>query len=149
DLEQTNILSKYDSWSYSHSFLYNTEDCRVIFPQVQLEGTRHISSFSGNQILFWFKVEDLFGHYYLRNKKLHEKLLDLIKPDDPFHISDFEVFTIKKCKNLVPIIHLFKHFENEQNLEMEINGENVYIKTMDEPSMKRFLHLENLVKNVC
>ena len=148
-LDNIHLLSKYDSWSYSHSFNYKIGNCRVIFPQVVYEGNLHNPSFSGVQFLFWLKVNDVSGHYFLRNKNLHEKAFDLINLDDAFRIRGFEVFTIKECKNVIPIIHLLKSFENEENLELEISGENFFIKTVDEPTKNRFLHLENIVKNVC
>ncbi len=56
-LEKTEMLSKYDNWSYSNSFINDNGNCFVLFPKVEIIGNRHQSGYHESQIMFWIKDE--------------------------------------------------------------------------------------------
>lgn len=148
-LEASKLFEKYSDWSYSNSFSFNNEKSFVFFPEVHINQINRDSHFRGYQIMFWTKINNNFGHYYLREKALSEKFFDLLRKDDDFKIDGFEVFTIKENKDIIPIINTLNHFERETNLEIEINKDDLYLKTLTEPSLDDFMRLEEKIQNLC
>lgn len=145
-LEKTHMLSKYDDWTYYNAFNLNDDD-KVLFPEVQYhyrgKGT---SSFTGIQIMFWLKIEDIGGHYFLREKETHEKILDLFRRDDDFKFGNFEVFTIIKSTNIKKIISTLSPFEKLKNIEIEIRNNDLFIKTTNQPNISEFNKLLNFIE---
>ncbi|RZJ67501.1 MAG: hypothetical protein EOO50_05820 [Flavobacterium sp.] len=145
-LSETKMLSNYDDWSYSSVFRFPESDDLVFFPTVLVSNTnRHGSFFRGQQMLFWLAVDHGFGHYYLRERRPFEKFFDLIKSDDEFEIDGMEVFTIAKSEEPLKTRHLLEKFALSQEIEIELNGSSLFVKTTDEPNLERFLELEKLL----
>jgi hypothetical protein len=148
-LENTKLLEKYSDWSYSNSFSFNEGKSFVFFPEVHIDQINRNINFRGHQIMFWTKIDNNFGHYYLREKELSEKFFDLLRNDDDFKMDGFEVFTISENKNIIQIINILKNFERETGIEIEINKDNLYLKTLKGPNLESFICLEDKIKNLC
>ncbi|MFN3755179.1 hypothetical protein [Flavobacterium sp.] len=148
-LELTQILSKYDDWSYSSAFKINENDI-IIFPEVHIHSRgKGTISFTGNQIMFWLKIHNTFGHYFLREKETHEKIFDFFRNDDDFKLSNFEVFSIVQSKNILSVLTILERFSHLKNIEIELQNDNLFIKTTNEPSILEFNSLFDLIKRDC
>ena len=148
-LEKTEMLSKYDNWSYSNSFINDNGNCFVLFPAVEIIGNRHQPGYYESQIMFWIKDEQLSGHFYLREKTNFETLTDTFRNDDDIKLDNYESFTIKKSNNILYIIRLLNFFKDELELEFEIYDDNLFIKTLCFPNLEDYLRIEKNIKNVC
>lgn len=147
-LEATQILSKYDDWSYSNAHQI-CQDKLVLFPEVHIHSKgKGTINFSGYQILFWIKVQNISGHYFLRKKHISEKIFDLIRNDDAFKFEDFEVFTFKSSKNISQILSILKAYKKLKDIEIEIHDNNLFIKTTTEPTLLEFQNLFDVISDV-
>jgi hypothetical protein len=147
-LEKTEILSKYDDWSYSSSFLNDKGNCFVFFPAVEINTSRHQLGYHESQIMLWIKDEQLSGHYYFREKTSFETLIDLFRNDDEIKLDNYESFTIRKSNNIRYIIKLLNFFKDEKELEFEICDDSFFIKTLSYPNMEDYLRIEKIIKKV-
>lgn len=145
-LEDTYLLSKYSDWSYTNAFSMSENEI-VFFPHVSIYGEGKGSiSFTGHQILFWLKIKDIFGHYFLKEKQLSDTITDFISNDSEFKFGDFKVYTIKSSKNRLQILTMLKPYETLTNVEIEIHNDNLFIKTTDGPTVSGFEALFNTIK---
>lgn len=147
-LEKTNILSKYDYWSYSDSFSNKNENIFIFFPTVEIKGHRYESNYYETQLMFWIKDEQLSGHFYLRDKTNFETLSDALRSDDDIKLQNYECFTIKKSSNILYIIRILTFFEDEKNLEFEIYDNHLFIKTLRFPNFKDYLRIEKIIEKI-
>ena len=147
-LENSKMLSKYDEWSYSHSFSFNTNKNFVCFPNVKYNGARFETGYSESQILFWIKNERLSGHFYLREKSKAENISDLFKSDDLIKIKSYETFAFKKAENHIYLTKILSKFENEKNLEIEIIDANLLVKSLKLVNSEDFYRIEKIVKSL-
>lgn len=144
-LEKTKTLTEYDDWEYSNPFKFKKGI--VLLPSVELTGTIH---YKESHLMFWVKIDNINGHYFFREKSSSEKLLDLLRnDDDDIKLSDYECFTIKKSHNIILITNILKHFESEKKLEIEIDNDNLFIKTTKLLNLDDIIRIERIVKNVC
>ena len=98
--------------------------------------------------MFWIKTDNVNGHYFFREKSLPEKLLDLLRNDDELKLTDYECFTIKKSHSIILIRKILNLFENEKGLEIEIDNENLFIKTTKLVNIDDIIRIEKIIKNV-
>lgn len=143
-LAETITLKEYDNWEYSDPFKF--ERGIVLLPSVELNGTIY---YKESHLMFWVKINNINGHYFFREKSSSEKFLDLIRDDDEIKISDYECFTIKKSHNIILIKNILKNFENEEKLEIEIDNDNLFIKTTKLVNLEDVIRIEKIIKNVC
>ncbi|MEN3322694.1 hypothetical protein VP395_03080 [Mariniflexile soesokkakense] len=143
-LEKTKTLNSYDDWSYSNSFKFDKGI--VLSPSVQLNGT---INYEESHLMFWVKINNINGHYFFREKSSSEKFLDLLRNDDEIKFSDYECFAFKKSHNIILINNILKNFKNEKKLEIEINNENLFIKTTKLVNLEDIKRVEKIIKNVC
>lgn len=151
ELEQTHILSKYDSWSYSDCFSSTYMDGYVFLAAVQLLGDNHAyfnDIYHESQIMFWIKSPYDLGHYFLREKSTAEKLLDMIKKDDELTLTGYESFTYQKTSNMIQLIQLLKHFEGEKGLEIEFNGHHILFKNLKLVNRKDLFRMEEIARSL-
>ena len=147
-LEKSQVLSKYDDWSYTNAFEINNG--LVILPQVNINYKgRGTIEYHGYQTLFWMKINDINGHYFLREKETSEKVFDLIRSDDEFKFKDYEVFTISSSKNPIQTLRILTPLTSIKDIEIEVHNDNLFIKTTIEPAVQKFEELYEVAKNVC
>jgi len=141
-LESTILLSKYSSWDTSHLFDIHNNNL-VFFPRVM-----SYSNSNDFQIMFWLKTNNIKGHYYFRKKTGIEKIIDIMRNDDEFKFKDFEIFTIKSSIYRTQILSVLKTFQDIKNIEIEIHNDNLYIKTVDAPTLDNFKILFKQIKTL-
>lgn len=148
-LDATNILSKYDEWSYSHFFVNIDNGGGIFFPDVRIKGSvKGGLSFTGMQLMFWIKIEDHRGHYYFREKTSAEKIMDIIRNDDLIKLDNYETFVAKKGNMIVSTIRLMEKFDNEKGLEIEINASDLFIKTLQFPNIEDLERVEKIISTI-
>jgi hypothetical protein len=146
-LTKTKTLYKYDDWTYSNAFSFENGILLLIEPVIY-EKTYFQEDYSETQSMFWLKIDDLGGHYYLREKSFTEGVLDRFRNDDCLQLEDYESFTFKKSYNPIKIHRLLKKFENQKGLEIEFNGNNLFIKTLKLINIDDIQRIEKIIKNI-
>ena len=145
--EKTKILKRYDDWSYSNPFKF--ENGILIFPAPKLRSMRsYLSDYCESHVMVWIKINNINGHYYLREKSSSEKFFDRIRNDDDLKINDYECFTITKSHFVIQINQILKNFQNERRLEIEIDNDNLFIKTDRLVNLEDILRIEKIIKRL-
>lgn len=147
-LEKSHILSKYDDWFYSDAFTFNQGESFIFFPHVTYFGSEQHMGYDETQIMFWIEHSKLSGHVYLRDKTSIEAWIDLISNDDEIKLNNYETFVHQRPTNIIQVLKVLKLFENETGLEIEINGNNLFIKTTKLANTTDFIKVEHLIKKV-
>jgi len=151
ELEQTHMLSKYDSWSYSDCFSTTYMDGYVFIAAVELLGDNQAyfnDNFHGSQIMFWVKSPHDLGHYFLREKSTAEKFMDMIKKDDELTLTGYESFTYRKTVHMIQVIKILNKFKGEKGLEIEFKGHNILFKNLKLVNRKDLLRMENIARSL-
>ena len=150
-LDSSNILSKYDDWGYCDSFKFENENGFVFLPVVEYydTGTAYYSNaFKDLQLMFWIKLKDDFGHYYLREQDNTEKIFDYFRGKGDLKVKNYEVFTLDKTTNVVELLKLLKPFEDQKELEIEVIQSNLLIKNTRYINMDDFLRIEEIINRL-
>lgn len=146
-LNNTKMLTNYDDWSYSNPFSFNNGV--VFLPAPKLHGkTYYQDDYVESQLMFWIKVTNTNGHYFFREKSSAEKILDLIRNDDDIKLDNYECFTIRKSRKIIPISNILEKFENVSGLEIEINNKDLFIKTLKLINLKDIKRIEEIIKKI-
>ncbi|MFK7748967.1 MAG: hypothetical protein AB8B65_11285 [Kordia sp.] len=138
-IESSQILSKYEDWSYSSTFTFKNG---LIFLPVVEDGLY------GSLLMFLVKINSLKGHYYLREKETSEKFFDLLRKDDDLNLKNYESFTYRGSKNIQEINRFLKKFEGEKGLEIEINDTYLFIKTLKLANIDDIKRIERIVQKI-
>ncbi len=147
-LEETEILSKYDDWSFSYA-CSNNVGTTVLIPSVILEARhRNQSYFNEPQLMFWVKVNHDNGHYYIREKSASEKVFDIFRDDDDIKMSHYESFTIQKGSGILTAIRILQKFNDIRGIEAELHNDNLFIKTMKKPDIEDYKLITAIIKNI-
>lgn len=147
-LEQTKILSKYDDWSYTCSYSFNDGKDFVFFPRVTYNNYQDEDGYSESQIMFWIKDDRLNGHIYLKEKTNFETLTDRSRNDDLIALNHFETFVFKETTNTIPLLKTLQLLDAEENLEIEIIEDNLFIKSLKYVNKGDYLRIEKKIKDI-
>ncbi|MFI0427950.1 hypothetical protein [Mariniflexile sp. HMF6888] len=142
-LEGTKTLTNYDDWTYSDPFEF--EAGIVFLPSVELNLSGY---YKESHLMFWIKINDISGHYFFREKSSSEKIFDLIRNDDEIKSDHYECFTLKKSYSIIHIKRILEIFEKEKGLEIEIDNNNLFIKTLKLISLNDIIRVEKLIKRI-
>ena len=142
-LENTQLLSHYDDWHYSHPFRF--DNGIVILPAPEIHSSNY---YSESHIMFWVNVNNINGHYVFREKSNSEKFFDLLRNDDDIKLDNYECFTFKKSHSIILIKSILKHFQHQQGLLIEIHNDNLFIKTTKLVNLDDIIRIENSIKKL-
>lgn len=147
-LDASEILKKYDDWSYSHPYI-NNQGIIVFFPSVVLhKRQRSESYFNESQLMFWVKINHENGHYYIREKSSTEKIFDMFRNDDDIKMEHYESYTIRRGSGILTAIRILQKFDNIPGLEAELYNDNLFIKNLKLPNKEDYIAIENLIKDI-
>lgn len=146
-ISQTKILTKYENWTYSNTFKFRNGILFLPAPEIYAQ-TRYQEDYIESQLMFWIRIQNIKGHYYLREKNSTEKLFDFFRNDDDLILKDYECFTIKPSSNILTLNHLLKYFDNQLGLEIELHNDNLFIKTLKQFSKKDINRIQAIVDNI-
>lgn len=145
--DKSKTLNNYDDWSYSNPFSF--ENGIVILTAPELHGmTYYQDDYKESHLMFWKKIKNINGHYYLREKSTAEKIFDKFRNDDDLQLEDYECFTFKKSFDLIRINKILEKFKNQKGLEIEFNEDNLFVKTLKLISIEDIKRIEKILKNV-
>ena len=145
--DKSKTLTNYDDWSYSNPFSF--ENGILILPAPELHGmTYYQDDYKESHLMFWKKIKNINGHYYLREKSTAEKIFDKFRNDDDLQLKDYECFTFKRSFDLIRINNILEKFKNQKGLEIEINEDNLFVKTLKLISIEDIKRIEKILKNV-
>ncbi|MFT3795373.1 hypothetical protein [Flavobacterium sp.] len=145
-LEATQMLSKYDEWSYAEPYAKNGHF--VFFPAVHIHGGRYQDNYHQSQLMFWVKDDRLSGHFYLREKSGFESLSDAFRSDDDIKLRNYESFTVEKPENVLQVIKVLQHFDGVKGLEIEVKDDNLWVKTLRLPQTEDFKKIESVLEAI-
>ncbi|MCR5862906.1 hypothetical protein LRS05_12520 [Flavobacterium sp. J372] len=146
-LENTSVLKKYDSWSYQISYI-NQSNTVVFFPFVELGAkVRGEDDYRETQLMFWTSIEDCGGHFYFREKTSIERITEIFRNDDEIKLNNYESFVLKKGYSVIPLIRLMQKIDKEKSLEIEVNNNNLFIKTVMKPTIVDYDRINKAVNN--
>ncbi|RZJ69037.1 hypothetical protein [Flavobacterium sp.] len=147
-LGNTHTLANYDTWFVKSRYI--SPDASYVVNFIRVVANPHFkqAGFQGFQMLFETKIPDFDGHYLITERTFAEPLLELFVGKDDFAIKGLDVRTIRKGWNPMVLQEMLADFANESNLEIEINGENFYLKTFSEPNFDDFLRLEPKIQRL-
>lgn len=139
-LQESAILSKVNNWTYSDAYLYN-ENCTFILINIHLA----ISS----QIVVLINIDDIKGHYYLREKSSIEKVFDSFRNDDELFLENYESFTIKESSSKIVINKILDCLRGQRELEVEFFNDKLLLKTLKHVNINDLKRLENIANHIC
>lgn len=129
ELESTLLLGQYDSWSYDHSYYSGTTNTHICFVTVS-RLRDHRRTMHDTQLLFRKKISNHGGHYYFWEKTAADKFIGLFSRHTGIDFPVYGTQIITKSGNTLYIKKLVEKFTAEKDLEIEIKGENLFIKTL-------------------
>lgn len=135
-LDATKILSGYQDWSYYD--VYKFPKGYIFLPTVDDYVTE-------TRLMLWLKINNIRGHYLFREKTSSEKFFDKIRNDDEIKLENYECFTVKKSHNSISIINILKKIINKNGLEIEINNDDLFIKTLKLVSVDDVKKMEAII----
>jgi hypothetical protein len=145
--KKTKILTNYDDWSYSNPFSF--KNGIVILPVPEIHGTTYYQEdYKESQLMFWKKIENINGHYFLREKTTSEKIFHRLRKNNELKLEYYECYIFKKSLNLTLIKELIKKIGNHKGLQIEIHNNNIFIKTLKFLSLEDIKRVEIILKNV-
>ncbi len=139
-LQDFTIFSKDNSWTYSDSYLYNKKHHFVLV---------NFHSSLSSQIVAVIQIDDIKGHYYLREKSSIEKIFDSIRNDDELFLENYESFTIEESKSKLIINKILDSLKGQKELEIEIFKDKLLLKTLKHINITDLKRLEEIVNYVC
>ena len=139
-LEQSSLLTQYDDWGYTECFI-NNDEVVVFSPYVKLKKLHYEES----QLMVWAKVNHASGHYYMEPQNIANKLLGSLLNKEEIKVENYSVYTIKKGFDVANAKKILEKFSNEKGLQVELNNNNMLIKTFVTPNRKDFERIEKLI----
>lgn len=139
-LIDTKILSGYDDWSYDDC--YKFENGLIFSPSVEWNRGEF---YQESHLMIWLKIQNIDGHYAFREKFASEKFFDTIRSDDEIKLKNYECFTIKKSFNIIKINSILSKIIPTKDLEIEIDNNNLFIKTRKLVSIEDIKAMELLI----
>ena len=140
-LEQTKMLGKYNTWSYSDC--YRIEFSKAILVCVFIQDAHGGRE---SQIMVWVPLEGNHGHYYFREKSGTEKFFDLIRDDDEIKLEGYECFCFDRKKTNLALMRQLNKFQGQKGLEIEFKNDNLFFKTRRALELNDLYWLEEIIK---
>lgn len=139
-LEQSALLTQYDDWGYTECFI-NNDDVVVFSPYVKLKRLHYEES----QLIVWVKVNHALGHYFMEPKNTTNKLLGSFINKEDIKVENYSTYTLKKGFDVTNAKKILEKFSHEKGLQVELNNNNLLIKTLVTPNRDDFERIEKLM----
>ncbi|WP_452599128.1 hypothetical protein [Pontimicrobium sp. MEBiC01747] len=142
-LKKTKVLKGYDNWFYSDA--YKFENGFIFLPSVEWNKNRFHQEV---HLMIWYKIETIEGHYLFREKTSSEKFFDRIRNDDDIKLKNYECFTVEKSRNIIKINTILNKIIHNKGLEIEIDNDNLFIKTLKLVDLEDVKKMERIILNL-
>lgn len=146
-INSSRMFSEYDEWTFT--YCYEFDKGFVFLPEMKISISPDIGPFYFNsKIMFSLKINSLIGHYGLKPKESGEKFHDLFRSNGHLTLNNYETFTFRHSHNIREINKFLKHFENEKNLELEINDTHLIIKSLNLITIHDIKRIEKIIQHI-
>ncbi len=136
-LNDSAILSKNKNWKYSDAYLFNNKSTFILIS---------VDSYMSTELLMIININNIDGHYYLREKSVVEKVFDAFRNDDELSLDNYESFTFRKAKSIESVNKVLLQLKGQQQLEIELDNDILLLKTIKHINIgdiKRFENISN------
>lgn len=134
-LQSFAIFSTRKTWSYSGPYVYNKKH---LFLLVDFDSSHY------SQIVAVLDIDDIKGHYYLREKSAIDKIFEFIRIDDELYLENYECFTIEESSSKLTINKILDRLQGQRNLEIEIFNDKLLVKTLKSYNIADLKRLEEI-----
>lgn len=141
-LNQIVLLSKYYDCNFTNIFTNNSTQTKIIFSWVEAE---EIKGYSGIQLLFWVRIQNFNGHYFLSEKTKSERFALKLATKEALFFNDYYCEILKKSFSNEYEIGILEKCAAIQRIEVEILNDNLFIKTTDLASIEDIVKIEELL----
>lgn len=146
-LNKSRILCKYEFWSYS--FAFSCDNWVVFFPATEfLLNGNIIANFDKIEAMFWIKTTNILGHYYLRENIFLENQSNYYRNLDEYDSEHYTISIIEQSLVDYDIKRISHLFENINGLEIEIDHENIFIKTTENTNVDIIQKIEKAINQI-
>lgn len=144
--EQTEMFRKYDSWTYSDAFKIDYCEGYIVLPNVNIKSKPYSRyEYQDTQCLFWLKLKNQCGHYYISEKSNKVKLYELVTQSEELRLKNYEILVIEPASNM-PVLHsIISVFEDTDALEIEIFKQYLLIKNLKYLNVDQIKVMETLL----
>ena len=138
------IFAKYDNCSFTDSFINKSTQTKILFSWVEMQQT----NYSEIQLLFWVKISNFTGHYYLSEKNKSEQIAIKLANKDALFFNDYYYEILKASFSNGYELGILEKCAAEKRIEVEILNDTLFIKTTDLASIKDIKRIEQLIESL-
>lgn len=147
-LENTKILCNYDDWAYKDVYALKGGSQLVFFPKVVIPQDVRSTHYTQYRLMFWKKIENYAGRYFFWDKNSGKHYYDRIRTNDDIRLNNYNSLTLQQGGDFDVIKNIANKFDNEPNLEIEIEDDDLFIKVSQSPNLEDFLRIEKILNNL-
>lgn len=145
-LENTKILDKYDDWSYAD--VYTSGKILLFFPKVVVPAERRSTHYTEFRLMFWTKIDNYTGRYYFWEKASGDRYYDRIRTNDDIKLANYDSLTLCEGGNHDAIKKVVDLLDKESGLEIEVEDDDLFVKTFKSPNLEDFKRIESILKTI-
>lgn len=138
------IFAKYDSCSFTASFINKASQTKILFSWVEIQRLEY----SEIQLLFWVTISNFNGHYYLSEKNKSEQIAIKLTNKNALFFNDYYCEILKASFSNGYELGILEKCAAEKRIEVEIFNNNLFIKTTDLASIKNINRIEQLIETL-
>ena len=143
-ISTTLIFAKYDSCSFTAIFINKATQTKILFSWVEMLQ----SNYSEIQLLFWVKISNFNGHYYLTEKTKSEQIAIKLANKNALFFNDYYCDILKTSFSNGYELGILEKCAAEKRIEVEILNDNLFIKTIDLASINDINRIEQLIASL-
>ena len=138
------IFAKYDTCSFAASFINKATQTKILFSWVEMLQ----SNYSEIQLLFWIKISNFNGHYYLTEKTKSEQIAIKLANKNALFFNDYYCDILKTSFSNGYELGILEKCAAEKRIEVEILNDSLFIKTIDLASINDINRIEQLIASL-
>lgn len=147
-LENTKILCNYDDWAYKDVYSLKDSKLLVFFPKVVIPQDIRITHYTQYRLMLWKKIDNYAGRYFFWDKNSGKNFYDRIRTNDDIKLNNYNSLTLQQGGDCDVIKNIMDKFDNEPNLEIEIEDDDLFIKVSQSPNLEDFLRIEKILNSL-
>lgn len=144
-LVNTLTLSKYDEWNYSNCLTNETRTKIFFVPSVSIDKLNYRES----QIMYWIKIQNINGHYYLYEVNKAERILINSTKKESVFYNSYYCEILRKSHNATNLKFILNKISELKGFEFEIINDNLFIKSTRLVCKIDIDNAEKLMNKVC
>lgn len=147
-LENTKILCNYEDWAYKDVYSLKNSRLLVFFPKVVIPKDMRSTHYTQYRLMFWMKIDNYAGRYYFWDKNSGKHFYDRIRTNDDIRLTNYNSLTLQQGGDHDIVKRIAEKFDNEPNLEIEIEDDDLFIKVSGTPNLENFKRIEKVLNTI-